>query len=38
MREVGLQDVTWQRMSGGIVTLHVGTVPDRAEIRRRPVR
>jgi ubiquinone/menaquinone biosynthesis methyltransferases len=29
MREVGLQDVSWQGMSGGIVTLHVGTVPDR---------
>ena len=29
MREVGLQDVTWHRMSGGIVTLHVGTVPPR---------
>ena len=29
MREVGLQDVTWRRMSGGIVTLHVGTVPPR---------
>jgi demethylmenaquinone methyltransferase/2-methoxy-6-polyprenyl-1,4-benzoquinol methylase len=29
MREVGLQDVSWQPMSGGIVTLHVGTVPDR---------
>ena len=29
MREVGLEDVTWQGMSGGIVTLHVGTVPDR---------
>jgi demethylmenaquinone methyltransferase/2-methoxy-6-polyprenyl-1,4-benzoquinol methylase len=28
MREVGLQDVSWQGMSGGIVTLHVGTVPD----------
>lgn len=28
MREVGLQDVRWQGMSGGIVTLHVGTVPD----------
>ena len=27
----GLRDVTWQGMSGGIVTLHVGTVPDRAE-------
>ena len=29
MREVGLQDVRWQGMSGGIVTLHVGTVPSR---------
>ena len=29
MREVGLQDVAWQGMSGGIVTLHVGTVPER---------
>ncbi len=29
MREVGLQDVTWVGMSGGIVTLHAGTVPDR---------
>ena len=29
MREVGLQDVTWRRMSGGNVTLHVGTVPPR---------
>jgi demethylmenaquinone methyltransferase / 2-methoxy-6-polyprenyl-1,4-benzoquinol methylase len=29
MREVGLQDVSWKGMSGGIVTLHVGTVPDR---------
>jgi demethylmenaquinone methyltransferase / 2-methoxy-6-polyprenyl-1,4-benzoquinol methylase len=28
MREIGLRDVTWQGMSGGIVTLHVGTVPD----------
>jgi demethylmenaquinone methyltransferase/2-methoxy-6-polyprenyl-1,4-benzoquinol methylase len=27
MREVGLQDISWQPMSGGIVTLHVGTVP-----------
>ena len=27
MREVGLEDVTWVGMSGGIVTLHVGTVP-----------
>jgi demethylmenaquinone methyltransferase/2-methoxy-6-polyprenyl-1,4-benzoquinol methylase len=31
MRETGLRDVSWQGMSGGIVTLHVGTVPDRAE-------
>jgi demethylmenaquinone methyltransferase/2-methoxy-6-polyprenyl-1,4-benzoquinol methylase len=29
MREVGLEDVSWQPMSGGIVTLHVGTVPPR---------
>jgi demethylmenaquinone methyltransferase/2-methoxy-6-polyprenyl-1,4-benzoquinol methylase len=29
MRDVGLQDVTWKGMSGGIVTVHVGTVPDR---------
>ena len=29
MREVGLRDVSWQPMSGGIVTLHVGTVPPR---------
>jgi demethylmenaquinone methyltransferase/2-methoxy-6-polyprenyl-1,4-benzoquinol methylase len=29
MREVGLEDVSWQGMSGGIVTLHVGTVPSR---------
>ena len=29
MRGVGLQDVTWIGMSGGIVTLHTGTVPDR---------
>jgi demethylmenaquinone methyltransferase/2-methoxy-6-polyprenyl-1,4-benzoquinol methylase len=28
MREVGLLDVSWQGMSGGIVTLHVGTVPS----------
>jgi demethylmenaquinone methyltransferase/2-methoxy-6-polyprenyl-1,4-benzoquinol methylase len=28
MREVGLKDVSWQPMSGGIVTLHVGTVPS----------
>jgi demethylmenaquinone methyltransferase/2-methoxy-6-polyprenyl-1,4-benzoquinol methylase len=29
MREVGLEDVSWQPMSGGIITLHVGTVPPR---------
>jgi demethylmenaquinone methyltransferase/2-methoxy-6-polyprenyl-1,4-benzoquinol methylase len=29
MREAGLVDVTWRGMSGGIVTLHEGTVPDR---------
>ena len=29
MREVGLTDVSWQPMSGGIVTLHSGTVPQR---------
>jgi demethylmenaquinone methyltransferase / 2-methoxy-6-polyprenyl-1,4-benzoquinol methylase len=29
MRETGLEDVTWIGMSGGIVTLHTGTVPDR---------
>ena len=29
MREAGLEDVSWQGMTGGIVTLHVGTVPDR---------
>jgi demethylmenaquinone methyltransferase/2-methoxy-6-polyprenyl-1,4-benzoquinol methylase len=27
MRDAGLADVTWTGMSGGIVTLHVGTVP-----------
>ena len=27
MREAGLVDVSWRGMSGGIVTLHVGTVP-----------
>ena len=27
MREAGLEDVRWQGASGGIVTLHVGTVP-----------
>ena len=29
MRDAGLEDVTWRGMSGGIVTLHTGTVPDR---------
>ncbi len=29
MREAGLRDVRWQALSGGIVTLHVGTVADR---------
>jgi len=28
MRDAGLADVTWTGMSGGIVTLHVGTVPS----------
>ena len=28
MREAGLVDVTWQGLTGGIVTLHVGTVVD----------
>jgi demethylmenaquinone methyltransferase/2-methoxy-6-polyprenyl-1,4-benzoquinol methylase len=33
MREAGLVGVTWTGMSGGIVTLHVGTVPqDRGAI------
>ena len=27
MREAGLEDVSWQGMTGGIVTLHIGTVP-----------
>ena len=30
MRETGLVDITWTGMSGGIVTLHVGTVPPEA--------
>jgi demethylmenaquinone methyltransferase/2-methoxy-6-polyprenyl-1,4-benzoquinol methylase len=30
MRGAGLVDVTWTGMSGGIVTLHVGTVPPAA--------
>jgi demethylmenaquinone methyltransferase/2-methoxy-6-polyprenyl-1,4-benzoquinol methylase len=29
MTEVGLRDVTFIPMSGGIVTIHTGTVPDR---------
>ncbi len=29
MRDAGLVDVHWQSMTGGIVTLHVGTVPER---------
>jgi demethylmenaquinone methyltransferase/2-methoxy-6-polyprenyl-1,4-benzoquinol methylase len=29
MREAGLADVSWRGLSGGIVTLHVGTVPGR---------
>jgi demethylmenaquinone methyltransferase/2-methoxy-6-polyprenyl-1,4-benzoquinol methylase len=29
MREAGLRDVAWIGMSGGIVTIHTGTVPDR---------
>ncbi len=29
MREVGLEDVGWVGMSGGIVTLHTGIVPNR---------
>ena len=29
MRDAGLVDVSWQGMTGGIVTLHVGTVPER---------
>lgn len=29
MTEAGLVDVTWRGMTGGIVTLHVGTVPER---------
>src|SRR3712207_2317694 len=27
MRRNGLQNVTWRRFSGGIITLHVGTKP-----------
>jgi demethylmenaquinone methyltransferase / 2-methoxy-6-polyprenyl-1,4-benzoquinol methylase len=29
MREAGLSDVRWRGLSGGIVTLHEGTVPER---------
>ncbi len=29
MREAGLEDISWQGLSGGIVTLHVGIVPNR---------
>jgi demethylmenaquinone methyltransferase/2-methoxy-6-polyprenyl-1,4-benzoquinol methylase len=29
MREAGLVNVTWHGLSGGIVTLHVGVVPER---------
>ena len=29
MREAGLVDVTWTGLTGGIVTLHEGTVPQR---------
>ena len=29
MAEAGLTDVRWQGLTGGIVTLHVGTVPPR---------
>ncbi len=29
MAEAGLVDVTWQGLTGGIVTLHEGTVPER---------
>jgi demethylmenaquinone methyltransferase/2-methoxy-6-polyprenyl-1,4-benzoquinol methylase len=28
MRDAGLVDVDWRPMSGGIVVLHVGTVPE----------
>ncbi len=31
MREAGLVDVTWRGMTGGIVTLHEGTVPGGAK-------
>ena len=28
MADAGLVDVHWQGLTGGIVTLHVGTVPE----------
>jgi demethylmenaquinone methyltransferase/2-methoxy-6-polyprenyl-1,4-benzoquinol methylase len=28
MRDAGLVDVTWRSLTGGIVTLHEGTVPE----------
>jgi demethylmenaquinone methyltransferase/2-methoxy-6-polyprenyl-1,4-benzoquinol methylase len=31
MGEAGLLDVTWRGLTGGIVTLHVGTVPPRPQ-------
>jgi len=33
MRESGLVGVDWKGMSGGIVVLHVGTVPEREELK-----
>jgi demethylmenaquinone methyltransferase/2-methoxy-6-polyprenyl-1,4-benzoquinol methylase len=33
MREAGLAGVSWQCLSGGIVTIHVGTVPAERPIR-----
>jgi demethylmenaquinone methyltransferase/2-methoxy-6-polyprenyl-1,4-benzoquinol methylase len=32
MGEAGLVDVTWQGLTGGIVTLHEGTVPEREPV------
>ena len=29
MRDAGLVDVSWRSLTGGIVTLHAGTVPPR---------
>ena len=34
MGEAGLVDVRWRGLTGGIVTLHVGTVPPRPLTRR----